>query len=56
MRIILIPKDVFQLFLIKLKSNIKSLLSQYIREAYVHKERKGHRQINWKLQETVSIL
>ena len=31
-------------------------LSQYIREAYEHKERKGHPQIAWKLQETVSIL
>ena len=31
-------------------------VSQYIREAYEHKERKGHPQIAWKLQETVSIL
>ena len=31
-------------------------VSQYIREAYVHKERKGHPQLAWKLQETVSIL
>ena len=31
-------------------------VSQYIREAYVHKGRKGHPQIAWKLQETVSIL
>ena len=30
-------------------------VSQYIREAYEHKERKGHPQIAWKLQETVSI-
>ena len=29
---------------------------QYIREAYVHKERKGHPQIAWNLEETVSIL
>ena len=36
--------------------HIKMLLSQYIREAYEHKERKGHPQIAWKLQETVSIL
>ena len=28
-------------------------VSQYIREAYVHKERKGHPQIAWKLEETV---
>ena len=32
------------------------LLSQYIREAYGHKERKGHPQIAWKLKETVSKL
>ena len=32
------------------------MMSQYIREAYEHKERKGHPQIAWKLQETVSIL
>ena len=31
-------------------------LSQYIREAYEHKERKGHPQIAWKLKETVSKL
>ena len=31
-------------------------VSQYIREAYEHTERKGHPQIAWKLQETVSIL
>ena len=31
-------------------------VSQYIREAYVHKEREGHPQIAWKIQETVSIL
>ena len=31
-------------------------LSQYIREAYEHTEWKGHAQIAWKLQETVSIL
>ena len=31
-------------------------VSQYIREAYVHKEREGHPQIAWKLHETVSIL
>ena len=31
-------------------------LSQYIREAYEHKERKGHPQIAWKLQETVLIV
>ena len=31
-------------------------LSQYIREAYVHKERKGHPRIAWKLEETVSKL
>ena len=35
---------------------VRQPLSQYIREAYVHKERKGHPQIVWKLQETVSIL
>ena len=29
---------------------------QYTREAYGHKERKGHPQIDWKLEETVSIL
>ena len=32
------------------------ILSQYIREAYVHKERKGHPRIAWKLEETVLIL
>ena len=31
-------------------------LSQYIREAYGHKERKGHPKIAWNLKETVSIL
>ena len=31
-------------------------LSQYIREAYEHTERKGHPQLAWKLEETVSIL
>ena len=31
-------------------------VSQYIREAYEHTERKGHPQIAWKLEETVSIL
>ena len=31
-------------------------VSQYIYEAYEHTERKGHPQIAWKLQETVSIL
>ena len=31
-------------------------VSQYIREAYEHKERKGHPQIAWKLKETVSKL
>ena len=31
-------------------------VSQYIREAYEHKERKGHPQIAWKLEETVLIL
>ena len=31
-------------------------LSQHTREAYGHKERKGHPQIAWKLEETVSIL
>ena len=31
-------------------------VSQYIRETYVHKERKGHPQIAWKLEETVLIL
>ena len=30
------------------------LVSQYIPEAYVHKERKGHPQIAWQLKETVS--
>ena len=34
----------------------KLFLSQYTREAYGHKERKGHPQIAWKLEETVSIL
>ena len=29
------------------------LVSQYIREAYEHKERKGHPQIAWNLEETV---
>ena len=33
-----------------------SPLSQYIREAYEHTERKGHPQFAWKLKETVSIL
>ena len=28
----------------------ETVLSQYTREAYVHKERKGHPQIAWKLQ------
>ena len=31
-------------------------VSQYIREAYEHKERKGHPQIAWNLEETISIL
>ena len=31
-------------------------LSQYIRETYEHTERKGHPQIAWKPEETVSIL
>ena len=31
-------------------------VSQYTREAYGHKERKGDPQIAWKLEETVSIL
>ena len=36
--------------------NTPCLLSQYIREAYEHKERNGHPQSAWKLQETVSKL
>ena len=36
--------------------NMRHLLSQYIREGYLHKERKGHPQIAWKLKETVSKL
>ena len=43
----------------KKKPNINKIgkyLSQYIREAYEHKERKGHPQIAWKIQETVSKL
>ena len=32
------------------------LLSQYIREAYGHEERKGHPQIAWKLKETIETL
>ena len=35
--------------------NRKEVL-QYIREAYVQEERKGHPQIAWKLKETVSKL
>ena len=31
-------------------------LSQYIHEAYEHTDRKGHPQIAWKIEETVSIL
>ena len=31
-------------------------VSQYTREAYAHKERKGHPQTAWKLKETVSKL
>ena len=31
-------------------------LSQYIREAYDHKERKGYPRIVWELEETVSKL
>ena len=31
-------------------------VSQYIREVYEHKERKGHPQIAWKIEETVLIL
>ena len=36
--------------------NFEETLSQYIREAYGHTERKGHPQIARKLEETVSIL
>ena len=46
-----VPTARRQLFLTLLRS-----VSQYTREAYEHKERKGHPQIAWKLQETVSIL
>ena len=36
--------------------NMRHLLSQYIREGYLHKERKGHPQIACELKETVSKL
>ena len=31
-------------------------VSQYTGEAYGHKEKKGHPQIAWKIEETVSML
>ena len=34
----------------------KGGVSQYILEAYVLKERKGHHQSAWKLKETISII
>ena len=39
-----------------LQLNLKRDMSQYTRGAYVHKGRKGHPRIAWKLEETVSKL
>ena len=41
---------------VKITVVFHGLLSQYNREAYVHKEGKGHPQIAWNLEETLSIL
>ena len=45
-----------KLSIIQGSASNKRKLSQYIREAYEHTERKGNSQIAWKIEETVSIL
>ena len=38
------------------KAILKTSMSQYIRETYGHKERRGHPRIVWNLEETVSTI
>ena len=52
------PSEVIKFWKIRRKDSFvyEQLLSQYVHEAYGHKQRKRHPRIIWKLENTVSKL